>query len=412
MTNHMNTKTFLVIMLIVINTLAAFCQPELGADEAVQIALKNNLMIKSGEYHVAYQKQLKRSSFDLGKTHINWMHGQFNSILNDNNYTISQSIPFPTALANQVKLSAAEMEGAELELTMTKNELVRQVRSTYHQLAYLIARNVELSIQDSVYFKFAHASQLRLKAGEGTLLEKTTAETQWMEIKNQLMQNESDISIYKRQLQTLLNSAEEIPSITNLGKIALSPPAPVDLNPHLQQIRQEVTIADRTKRLERSKILPDITLGYFTQSLIGFQRVDNNDVFFGKNDRFTGFELGLSFPLWFVPQQSRSRAAALNQAAAEKRYEYYSTKMEGELQSAQLQIAKSENSLTYYETTANVNTDLILLQAQRSFEEGEIGYLEFLQAINQARAIRLNYLDLLNGYNQAVIQLDYITGKF
>jgi cobalt-zinc-cadmium resistance protein CzcA len=116
--------------------------------------------------------------------------------------------------------------------------------------------------------------------------------------------------------------------------------------------------------------------------------------------------------LWFVPQQSRAKAFGLNQEAVTKKYEFTQVQLEGNLQQAQLELAKNSNSLKYYEEQANRNADLILQQARKSFEAGEVSYLEFLQAANQARTIKFNYLEKLNFYNQAVIQLDYLSGNF
>lgn len=406
-------KTFLITIVAICFSFSAFAQSVLSENDAIQIALKNNQLLKSGEYQVAMQKQMKNTAYDFGKTNFTWMHGQFNSILKDNNYTITQSIPFPTSLASHSKLASAQVEGAEIQLTMTKNDLVKEVRSTYHQLAYVIAIQKELVIQDSVFAKFANATQVRYRVGEGTLLEKTTAEMQALEIKNQLVQNESDIGIYKRQLQTLLNTRDDIDISFSISKIAPSEVVPTaTTNPQLHLLKQEITIADRSRRVENNKLLPDILVGYFSQSLIGFQRVNNNDVYFDKNDRFTGFELGVSLPLWFVPQRSKAKAAALQQESSLKKYEFYQNQIEGEMQRAQLELAKNETSLQYYESNANPNAALIITQAQKAFQEGEIGYLEFFQAINQARSIKLNYLQTLNQYNQAAIQMDYLAGNF
>ncbi len=410
---HPMKKILQIFLLSTASAAPGFGQQSLSENEAINAALKNNLMVKSGEYSVAYERQLKAAAFDLGRTSVNWMHGQYNSILKDNNYTISQTIPFPSEIVSKAKLANAQIEGAAIQLTMTKNELVKAVRSLYHQLAFLNTLNRELFQQDSVYSRFVSATQVRFRVGESTLLEKTTAETQLMEIKNQLQQNISDQAIYQRQLQTLLNTSEESVVGSELMKLSWSPPSrSVDLNPSLRLARQEITIAERMKKLERNRFFPDITVGYFTQSLIGFQEVNNAPVFFDKDQRFTGFQLGISFPLWFVPQQSRAKAMALNQEATQKRFEFVQLQLEGDLQKAQLELTKHENSLRYYEDGANQNADLLMRQAQRSFEAGEISYLEYLQAINQARIIKINYLEKLNLFNQAVIQLDYIIGTY
>ncbi len=406
-------KTFQLVFIAFTFSLPAFGQSILSEDEAIQIALKNNQLLQSGEYQVAMQKQIKNAALDLGKTNFNWMHGQFNSILKDNNYTLTQTIPFPTALVSNARLAKAQVEGAEVQLSMTKNELIKEVRSAYQHLAYLVSLQQELILQDSVFAKFASAASIRYRVGEGTMLEKTTAEMRAMDIRNQLSQNESDIIINKRHLKTLLNASEEVSLPTAISKLNLkAESSSVDANPQLLSLKQEVTIADRLRRAENNKLLPDIMVGYFSQSLIGFQRINNNDVFFDKNERFTGFELGVSIPLWFVPQQSKAKAAALHQESSLKKYEYFQNQIEGKMLQAQLELAKNENSLRFYETNANPNAVLIQTQAQKAFQAGEIGYLEFFQALNQARTIKLNYLQTLNQYNQAAIEMDYLAGNF
>jgi cobalt-zinc-cadmium resistance protein CzcA len=62
-----------------------------------------------------------------------------------------------------------------------------------------------LQQQDSIFGEFYKAASARHKAGEGTFLEKTTAETQFLEVQNLLRNNSATIRIVKTQLQTLLN---------------------------------------------------------------------------------------------------------------------------------------------------------------------------------------------------------------
>ena len=146
--------------------------------------MKSNAGIKATTLEVDYNKSLKRTATDIGKTNVSLMLGQYNSLNNDNHISISQNIPFPTVFSSQAKLGNAQIKGSELKLALTKNELVSQVKSTYHHLQFLQSERKLLLSQDSIYSAFVNASQLRFKTGESNLLEKTTAETQSMEIKN------------------------------------------------------------------------------------------------------------------------------------------------------------------------------------------------------------------------------------
>jgi cobalt-zinc-cadmium resistance protein CzcA len=389
----------------------AIAQRLMTMEEALQLALANNLQVKAGGYEIKQFHQLKKAQSEAGKTNVTWMHGKYNSVNIDNNYTITQTIPFPTVLASQLKLGEAQTDGARLNLAITKNELIYQVRNIYLQLCYLTAFHQLLLSQDSLFNGFARASSLRYQTGEANLLEKTTAESQLMEIKNQLRLNESNFEIYQTQLQILLNSPEEITPSEPLQKLSFEDSSSLMQNPSLAFSKQQLNISQRLKKVEQNRFLPDITIGYFTQSLIGYQQIGNDEVYFGRNKKFTGFEVGLSIPVLFWAQAGRSKAAYFNEEAARKKYDYTNASLKGQLKQAQLELAKNYISLDYYETSALKNASFILQQAQKSYHGGDIGYLEYLQALKNVQSIRANYLLSLYQFDQSVIHLKYLTGE-
>ena len=122
-------------------------------------------------------------------------------------------------------------------------------------------------------------------------------------------------------------------------------------------------------------------------------------------------QLGLSIPLWFVPQTAKVKAAGINQQVVQSNYEQSKATIQGEYSEAVQEYLKNTNTLEYYEKSALPNADLIIKQADKGFKSGEIGYVEYLQAIKSALTIKTNYLQSLNGYNQSVVRLDYLLGK-
>ncbi|HLA60048.1 MAG TPA: TolC family protein [Puia sp.] len=381
----------------------------------VDDALKNNQGIKAAAYEVDYSRTFKRTSSDIGKTNISLMHGQYNSLNTDNNISINQSIPFPTVFSSQAKLNAALTKGSELKLQVTQNELISQVKAAYYNLQYLHAEKKLLITQDSIYSIFSKAAELRFKTGESTLLERTTAETQLMEVRNLLAQNASDIRIYQAHLQALSNVKGEIQiSNTALTKIDLNLPSDSMAfiqNPALSYLKQQIEITNKQKKVEAAKALPDFNIGYFNQSLIGYQNVNGTDQYFDGSKRFTGFQVGISIPLWFVPQAARVKAASINQQVVQSNYEQYQANMQGQYNGAIQEFLKNKNTIAYYEQNALQNADLLIKQADKGFKSGDIGYGEYLQSLKNALSIKANYLQALNQYNQSVIALEFLVGK-
>jgi len=171
-------------------------------------------------------------------------------------------------------------------------------------------------------------------------------------------------------------------------------------------------VAENEKSVERSRFMPDLTVGYFNQSLNGpNQDINGNPVTFTSGDRFTGFQVGVAIPIFGVKSQtSIIKATELKKQESEARLEATFNELEGRLQSLIQQYHKFQNSLDYYQLNALPQAELILTQAQKGFESGDIGYVEYTQGLNRALNIRFNYLDILNQYNQTIIQIEFITG--
>lgn len=384
-------------------------------DRAVQQSLQNNRLVQSARYDVQSQQSFKRTASDIGKLSVTGLFGQYNSFAKaDNNISVSQSIPFPTVFGARSALGAANIKSSELMLAARENELAYQVKSTWYQLAYLHELNKWYARQDSLFGEFAEASAIRERTGETNLLEKVTAESRHLQAQTLLRQNEADIAIYRKRLQTLLNSATE-PDV-DLSELAPRPIPVADSvavlnNPQLEFYRQQITVAEKVKSVERNLLAPDLTVGYFNQTLIGIPLAENSTALASKRDRFQGFQIGVSIPLWFRPQTARIKTAEYNRLSSQSRYQQEQRNYKGELTALTQEVSKLSNSLNYYTSSGLPQAELILKQSNLAFRGGEIGYVEFIQALNTAAGLRAGYLETLNNYNQAVINLEYILGQ-
>ncbi len=400
--------------LLVCASISSYAQ-QLTLDQAVETALKNNLSIKSAEDQIDYFKESKKTATDIGKLSALWMHGQYNSVYQDNNLTLLQTIPFPSTLVSQVQLGKEQVSGAQQNLVVQQNNLVYEVKSVYYQLLYQNALKKLLLSQDSLYSDFERASALRYRTGESNLLEKTSAETQLMEVQNIQRQNLADIQISGTRLRALLKSESVISASDELKKRPL--PSELDSvllqnNPSLKLLNQEVTISQQFKKVERSRIMPDLMVGAFVQSLTGIQNVNGQDTYYSRSKQFNGFQLGLSIPLWIKPNLARAKAAYFQEEATRKNALHYKTMLSGNYEQALRELDKNLATLNYYESSALQNAANILRQASKAFHAGEIDYIEYLQALRTSIGIRNGHLLALNQYNQSVIKLEFLLGKF
>ncbi len=388
---------------------------QLQLSEALSIALKNNSSIKASEFDIKTSRSLKKTSSDIGKTSFMGTFGQYNSyVKSDNNITISQSIPFPTTFSANAKLGVARIRSSELMLGATQNELAFQVKSSFYQMAYLKTLDKWLIHLDSIYSAFQRAAALRYQYEETNLIEKTTAETQAVQIRTLLRQNDADIRIFQTRLKTLLNTDEQLDiAFDSLAAREISLPDTSSLanNPLLSWFRQQIMVAEKQKIVEKNRLLPDLSASFFSQTLIDTQLRPNSTELATGSNRFQGFGFGIAIPLWTRPQAAKVKAAEFQLAATESMYAYQEKNFQGRLNELIQDYLKYSESLTYYIEASLPNAELLLNQSQRAYEGGEIGYVEYLQSLRTATEVRTGYLSTLNNYNQSVISIEYIIGQ-
>jgi cobalt-zinc-cadmium resistance protein CzcA len=419
-----NSTSVVTIITLLITTML-FISPKANAQEsmkinapitmqqAVDFALQNNQGVKSSALLINQQQALKGASFDLGKTNINAEYGQINGLKNDNSFNIQQNIAYPGLYVKRGKLADAQIRSAELNLSVTKNALSYQVKSAFTQLSYYLALQKLYESQDTIYNNFLRAATFRYQAGETNLLEQKTAETQYNEIVNQMAKNQSNIAIYTSEIQKLLNSNQTIRVADTLKKILWNEnlmDSSINLNPVLALQKQEIELADKRIGIEKAEAGPDFNIGYFNQSIIGNYTVNGQNQYYGAGDRFQGVQAGISIPIFFKPYSSRIKAAKIEKQVAQSDFNLYETDLSNQFKKAYQDMLKDSKSLAYYQNSALPNANLILKQSQIAFQNGEIGYVEYLQALRTYSDIKFNYLQTVNDYNQSVFTLQYLMG--
>jgi cobalt-zinc-cadmium resistance protein CzcA len=391
-------------------------QPKkINLQEAIRIALDNNLEIKSSGMSVNVMKALRLSSLDIGKTNFDFQYGQFNSIVKDNSLAVSQTFSFPTVYLWQNRLANEKIKGSEWQLKGSKLEIATRVKQVYYQLLYLYSKQDLLSYQDSLFSGFLRAAELRSKAGETNRLEMITARSQSLEIKNQINQLEADIRINSGRLMTLLNTSETlIPSeVLVKGEVLTqsNDSSEISQNPTLGFLKQQVDIAYAEKKLEGNRLLPDLNIGYFSQTIQGTHEVNGSPVTFGSGDRFTGLQAGIAIPLWLFPHTARTKAARINEDIALTNAESFEKALSGNYQSLMDEYSKYSASVDFYEKQAVPEANLIIRQSELSYKAGAIDYLDFVQSLSRALTIKQNYIDAVSSLNQTKINIEFLTGK-
>jgi len=387
----------------------------LTADQVVNVALTQSGTVLGAQQQLAAQQAVVRAARDFGRTTVQGSYGQYNSIHQDNLFTITQPLAWPGYYGTLSALAKAQVATKEQQLGLARADVRRQVRLQYQAAVYARHRLRTLRAQDSLYTAFVRAAQLRFRTGETARLEVATALVQQGETRVRLAQARTEQQVAERQLQALLQAAQSV-SVADTTLMPLAPKAPVATGDTAvlgrsllaQVLRQQVAVARAETRVTQAQGKPGLSVGYFNQSIIGPQVVDGVTRTYDSGDRFQGVQATVSVPLIPGPQRARVQAARLQEKVAQTSLTRYQAELAGRVEALLTQRAEQQQRLQFYAQTGLPQAAIITRVATKAFRAGENGYTEYLLNLDRALRLRTDYLDALLQHNQTVIELDYL----
>ena len=407
------TKTSLIVMLLLFSVTfnSANAQTKITLENSIEIALKNNLNLKSERLKSEYQKQLIKSATTIAPTIISADYGQINSPYNDTRFGISQTINFPTVYSHQKQIFTEEWKAAVLNVEVKEAELKKVVRQRFYSLLYLKEKQKLLQRSDSIFSEFLIKSELRFKKGESNILEKTTAETQRGAIKIQLLQLFQDKQIAQLQFQLLLNDEQNFEPISKSLQLEFDTAKDTSLleqNPNLKILKQYQKVSKATTNFEKAKLLPSFTFGYNNNSFIG-TGADNQT--YNKSTRFHSSQIGLGIPLFGGSQRAKIKASKIAETISENEFQNQKKVLSNQYKSLLFQYENNIEKILYFEKTGLPNAKIIEQTANKQFFNGDINYLDWTLLINQSIAIKNNFIETVMTNNQNIIELNNLLSK-
>ena len=398
------SSAVIILFLISFNGIS---QTPITFQSAIDMAVENNLSLKNEKLRSEYQKQLIKTSGALSQTTVQGEYGRLNSMYYDNRVNISQSLEFPTVYINHKKMLTEEWKKSELSVTLRTTELKRRVSQTYYNLVNLEKKKQLLLEIDSIYATYLERTNLRIKFGEGNILEKSTIENQRLQIGSQLKQLTADLSSELIYFQAMLNSPEPVIPATSESKIQMNGQLDKTLlskHPSLQMLDADVQIATASIKLEKAKMYPSLFVGVSSGTMYGTGS-DNKD--YTYSTRFNNAQLGIGIPI-FTKQKQVVNASKISAQVATNSLEIEQHSLQNQFDISVKQYEVQKEIVDELEKIALPNGKLIFETAQKQFLNGDINYLEWAMLVNQSIAVQSNYQDAILKLNDNTIQLIYL----
>jgi cobalt-zinc-cadmium resistance protein CzcA len=369
----------------------------LTQDQAISIARENNLVLKNAQLELESAEAARRTILDLDPTEFRYTYGQVNTRADDRFIQIEQNFGSILGHIQRSDFVNQQIEAMQSNLTLTQAGLERRVKSLYQ--FWLYNHNLyQLILKEKLFYeKFVSVANARFESGASNLLEKSVVETRYASVLSDWKEAERRFIESENLLKQVLQVSDSIrPPADGLERYLLNLPAePVEQSLVGSYYADLYDVERANLKMEKSKFFPGLMAGYFNQSI---------DAVPG----FSGFMVGMTFPIWFVPQGGRISQAKLRAEIAHNELQLQVHQHEMRVRSLKKQLQNFEQQLSYYEETALKSSENLINTATLQFEKQDIEYFEFIQSITVALDLKRAYLDQLNSYNQTAIELEYL----
>ena len=375
--------------------------PRLSLKTCLSLASTRNALLATGLADVKTAEALINSGKELPKGTVDAQYGKTQTYYSQD-FTVmaSQSIPWPTLLKAQVKSLTSAKVLSEKRLKITQNLVASSVKFYYYQILAQQKNLTFLASQDSLYTLMKRAATIKFQQGETNRLELMAAETRLREFQQKRIALEADQKTAYQNLAYWINEPGEF-EIEGKESLAMeSGQAGLDLskNPTIELLAEQVEHGKLLTAVERERLKPDLRIGVTTQSIenVGGQNF---------------VQAGLAIPIFGKGQKAKIASAKLQEEAFVSQKIQAESALQTDYKNAEAAVAKYRASLAYYTSTALPQAALLEKTALKSYQQGEIEYVEMLQNTQQAWQIRESYIQEVNAYNQAIITRQTIIGN-
>ncbi len=396
------SKTMKIIpLLLLLSSTFAFGQEpvKLDLNDLKNIANKHNAGLKSSRTTIEAKKKAEKTAYDFEKTEFYNAFDENDLATNgrpNHKFGVQQNFAFPSAYGSAKKLNVSRTELSENQYGLRKAELFQQITQQYYYLIYLEERKSLLNQLDSIYSDFAEKANRNFELGGSNKLEKITALSKQRKVQTDFNSVNSELLRAYEEMRSFIQSdtlfevespplekltQQNVDSLYSIGKSILS---------------TQVKMKRNAYQLEKKRMLPDLSLNY---------SIGSNS---GLNDYLHAYQVGIRIPLLYTGDRARIQSKKLEIEAQEYEQQHYEFRLASYKKQLEAQLQNYTAQLQYYEDEGLGLSQEITRTASKSYNAGEIDFFKYTQSLETAKMIQLDYLQLLNGYNQTVIQLNYL----
>lgn len=364
-------------------------------EQATEMALQNSPRLKIAETDIRRIRATRGETVEMAPTEFSYSWGQLNGVQRkDKEMAITQSVGSLLTPFYKNALTNKQIQTGTFYKQMVEKEVKAEVKRAWAY--YLYAWNLKdmYQQQSTLADKIQKAGEIRYTQGEINLLEKSMITTVASDMRNKLFQANEELKQAASRLQWACYS--DFPIIPNDYSIQLYPVSTDTLSlseAHLNYFQSQVHEKQALLNIERSRFFPEFSFGYVRQDIL-------------PDKGLNSWMVGVSFPVWFLPQRSKIRQARFERNMAETQAEANARELRMKVSQLRADIRRYAESIRFYTKSALTEAENLMKTADAQFRESESDITDYVQSMNAAREIKKGYIEAVYQYNIAALEYE------
>lgn len=384
----------------------------LSLDQCIALALERHpLILASADRHQASVARIRQAkAFPFPSIDFNSdLQPHFGDFVNSEEayLGVSQTFELPRKRTARGKIAEQESREVETDIDLVKLEVIFQVRRAFYELL-LAQGKLAYAKQDlELAEDYLQKAELKLAAGDVGRVEVLRARVEALSAANAVRVAVNDVNLAKARLNYHLARGKsapvqvvgqlQIPFLDlNLGDLQAEA---LRLRPELRRLRLSVEKENLVQARARLSNLPDLDFNVSRHRLEGLP---------------TTWSFTVSAPLPFLFQQRQKAEIAeslANARALQRESEQARNTILVEVEEAHTNAQKAQDQILLYQKEILPRAQEVLEMFTFSYQEGEIGGIELIEARRTLNASRRSYADAQFEYALAVGALEKAVGR-
>jgi len=320
---------------------------------------------------------------------------------------ISQAFEFPGKRLLRGKIASRESEEIMQDINLLKLDLVFQVKQAFYNLL-LSQEKLKYTEQDlELAQDFLKKAEVKFDAGDIAQVEVLRAKVEASKAANQLRVSQNEVTLSKAYLNFLMARKKYMPleirgelkkqevqlELENLKSRALS------FRPEIKRINLSLEREHLQKKQAYMSYLPDFELGASRHWIEG-------------EGTWWDFTISLPIPLFFwQPARGEIAESKANINSLKNDWEHLTNSINLEVEEAYTNAVAAQNQIELFEEEIIAQAREVYNMMLFSFQEGEIGGIELIEARRTLIESNKSYADALYNYAVALAALEKSIGQ-